>query len=162
MTTSARLIHEISTTSARPFLKWAGGKTQLLQHLQDLIPSTFEKFIEPFVGGGAVFFSLAHHTSIIADSNEELIVTYTEVRDNVESVIASLNQFKNDRESFYEIRSWEPSKLSTIYRVARLIYLNKTCFNGLYRVNGKVQFNTPYNGAIGATFIQPETLRNAS
>ncbi|NOT46724.1 MAG: Dam family site-specific DNA-(adenine-N6)-methyltransferase [Acidobacteria bacterium] len=133
MATASPLTEEKVRSTAKPFLKWAGGKTQLLPHLLELFPANYGKFIEPFVGGGAVFFSLAPRNSIIGDSNEELIVTYTEVRDDVENVANSLSQFKNDRESFYKIRSLKPSQLSTIDRAARLIYLNKTCFNGLYR-----------------------------
>jgi len=85
MTTSARLIHEISTASARSFLKWAGGKSQLLPHLLELAPRQFNKYIEPFVGGGALFFALGNSNSVLADSNEELVITYKTVRDGIEN-----------------------------------------------------------------------------
>jgi len=162
MTTSARLIHETSNTSARPFLKWAGGKSQLLPHLLELAPKQFNKYIEPFVGGGALFFALGKSNSVLADSNEELVITYTTVRDDVENLIDRLRSFVNDKETFYRIRSLDTLELSDLDRSARLIYLNKTCFNGLYRVNQKGEFNTPYNGAIGANFLQPDVLRKAS
>ena len=84
MTTSAKLILEIATTSARPFLKWAGGNSQLLPHLLELAPKQFDKYIEPFVGGGAMFFASGNSNSVLADSNDELVITYTTVRDDVE------------------------------------------------------------------------------
>ncbi|CAN5386526.1 hypothetical protein BH10ACI2_BH10ACI2_11960 [soil metagenome] len=162
MSTSARLIHEIPNTSARPFLKWAGGKSQLLPHLLELAPKQFNKYIEPFVGGGALFFALGNSNSVLADSNEELVITYTTVRDDIENLIDRLRSFVNDKETFYKVRSLDTSKLTDLDRSARLIYLNKTCFNGLYRANQKGEFNTPYNGAVGANFLQPEVLRRAS
>ncbi len=162
MTTSARLIQEIPTTSARPFLKWAGGKSQLLPHLLELAPKQFNKYIEPFVGGGALFFALGNSNSVLADSNEELVITYTTVRDDVENLIDRLRGFVNDKETFYRVRSLGTSNLCDLERSARLIYLNKTCFNGLYRVNQKGDFNTPYNGVVGANFLQPDILRKAS
>lgn len=162
MTTSTRLIREISSTSARPFLKWAGGKSQLLPYLLELIPKQFNKYIEPFVGGGALFFALGNSNTVLADSNEELVITYTTVRDDVENLIDRLRGYVNDKETFYKTRALDTSKISNLERAARLIYLNKTCFNGLYRVNQNGEFNTPYNGAIGANFLQPDVLRKAS
>jgi len=148
--------------AAKPFLKWAGGKSQLLPHLLPLLPARFEKYIEPFVGAGALFFALGHQPSIIADSNEELIVTYTAVRDDLDRVIEALEGFTNDQDSFYQIRAWNPQELTRVMRAARLIYLNKTCFNGLYRVNRRGQFNTPYNGEVGRNFLQRDLLQAAS
>lgn len=148
--------------SQKPFLKWAGGKSQLISSLLPFIPIKFSRYIEPFIGGGALFFAINHHQSIISDLNEELIITYKMVRDNVFSVIELLESYQNDEAFFYKIRAWEPSELSNIERAARLIYLNKTCFNGLYRVNKKGEFNVPYNKRNGATFYNKETLINAS
>lgn len=162
MTTSAKLIQDPSASSARPFLKWAGGKSQLLPHLRELIPIRFNRYIEPFIGGGSMFFSLSHPNSIISDSNEELIITYTAVRDHFKGVLLALEKLVNDKENFYRIRAMETSKMSNIDRASRLIYLNKTCFNGLFRVNKKGQFNTPYNGRIGASFYNPKVLYEAS
>ena len=119
--------------------------------MEPLIPANFEKYIEPFVGAGALYFAQNHRNSIISDSNEELIVTYEAVRDDVEGVIKALGRFSHDKESFYQIRSLDTSKLGDLEHAARLIYLNKTCFNGLYRVNQKGEFNTPCNGAIIST-----------
>lgn len=148
--------------SQKPFLKWAGGKSQLISSLFPLVPINFSKYIEPFIGGGALFFAINHHQSIISDSNEELIITYKMVRDNVFSIIELLDSYQNDETFFYTIRSWEPTELSHIERAARLIYLNKTCFNGLYRVNKKGEFNVPYNKRHGANFYNKETLISAS
>lgn len=146
---------------AKPFLKWAGGKTQLLSRLHEYIPKNFNKYIEPFIGGGAMYFSFNSDQSIIADLNEELILTYKQVKENINGVIERLAMFKDDEEFYYFIRSLDPSTLDSTYRAARLIYLNKTCFNGLYRVNKKGQFNVPYGKGNG-NFLNEEVLRNAS
>lgn len=145
----------------KPFLKWAGGKTQLLSELHKYVPNNFNKYIEPFIGGGAMFFSLNPHESIIADSNEELIITYRQVKDAVEEIIQHLKTFEHSEEFYYSLRSLKPNELEHSYRAARLIYLNKTCFNGLYRVNKKGQFNVPYGKGNGR-FLNEEVLRNAS
>lgn len=145
----------------KPFLKWAGGKTQLLNELHKYVPNNFNKYIEPFIGGGAMFFSLNPHESIIADSNEELVITYRQVKDAVEEIIQHLETFEHNEEFYYNLRGLDPSKLENSYRAARLIYLNKTCFNGLYRVNKKGQFNVPYGKGNGS-FLNEEVLRNAS
>lgn len=145
----------------RPFLKWAGGKTQLLPELLKYTPDKFNNYIEPFIGGGAMFFNLNPDKAIISDSNEELIITYESVRDNVEGVIDVLQTYRNEEHFFYKIRSLDSVKLSKAERAARLIYLNKTCFNGLYRVNKKGEFNVPY-GKKSGNFINREQLRDAS
>lgn len=145
----------------KPFLKWAGGKTQLLTELHKYVPNNFNKYIEPFIGGGAMFFSLNPKESIISDSNEELVITYRQVKEDVENVIGHLETFENSEEFYYNIRSLNPIELEHSYRAARLIYLNKTCFNGLYRVNKKGQFNVPYGKGNGS-FLNEEVLRNAS
>lgn len=147
--------------SIKPFLKWAGGKTQLIPELAKLIPLQYNKYIEPFIGGGAFFFFLNPEKSIISDSNAELITTYKAVRDNVEAVIKLLSKYKNEETFFYKIRSLDTAKLTDIERAARLIYLNKTCFNGLYRVNKKGKFNVPF-GKRDNNFLNKETLRDAS
>ncbi len=147
--------------SIKPFLKWAGGKTQLLSELQKYVPNNYNKYIEPFIGGGAMFFNLNSHESIISDSNEELIITYKEVKNNVEEVISHLENFEHNEEFYYNIRQRNPHDLDESLRAARLIYLNKTCFNGLYRVNKKGQFNVPYGKGKG-NFLNREVLRNAN
>lgn len=145
----------------KPFLKWAGGKTQLLSELHKYVPNNFNKYIEPFIGGGAMFFSLNPNKSIIADSNEELIITYRQVQEAVEEIIQHLKTFEHNEEFYYKLRSLDPNELENSYRAARLIYLNKTCFNGLYRVNKKGKFNVPYGKGKGS-FLNEEVLRNAS
>ncbi len=147
--------------SIKPFLKWVGGKGQLLSELARYVPKKFNKYIEPFVGGGAFFFYLNPNKAVISDSNEELIATYKAVRDNVEEIIKILMMYKNEEDFFYKIRSIDPSILSGSERAARLIYLNKTCFNGLYRVNKKGQFNVPW-GKKKSDFLNAEQLRDSS
>jgi len=145
----------------RPFLKWAGGKTQLIPELSKYIPLSYSKYIEPFVGGGAFFFYFNPEKAIISDINEELILTYNAVRDNVEEIIELLDKYKNEESFFYKIRALDPYKLPNTERAARLIYLNKTCFNGLYRVNKKGEFNVPY-GKRNGDFLNREQLRDSS
>lgn len=128
----------------KPILKWAGGKTQLLSSLLPLIPDYSGKYIEPFFGGGALFFAASPKNAVIADRNPELINLYLQVANNVESVIAELATYKNDRDFFYSLREQDWQSLEAHKAAARTIYLNKTCFNGLYRVNKQGRFNTPY------------------
>ena len=147
---------------ARPFLKWAGGKTYLLPKLLSLAPHNFRTYIEPFVGGGALFFALSAKDSLIADSNPELINAYEVVRDKVELLIADLQKHENSKAYFYAVRKQNPSELTDIERASRLIYLNRTCFNGLYRVNRSGQFNVPFGNYKNPTIYNPEILRTAS
>lgn len=145
----------------RPFLKWAGGKSQMIPDIIKHAPSNFNKYIEPFIGGGAIYFSLGHKNSIISDLNEELIITYQQIKENVFEVLSVLNTYKNDEAFFYKIRAIKPETLASAERAARLIYLNKTCFNGLYRVNKKGDFNVPYCKKPGS-FLSAERLIAAS
>lgn len=152
----------VSQNKNKPFLKWAGGKTQLLPALLNHVPIDYNKYIEPFIGGGALFFRLTPERSIISDLNEELIITYKTIKDSVESVIDVLNTYKNEEVFYYKIRALNSEKLSNAERAARLIYLNKTCFNGLYRVNKNGEFNVPYGKRTNNTFLNTESLREAS
>lgn len=133
---------------AKPFLKWAGGKTQLLPEINKRIPKEFETYFEPFIGAGAVFFSLQPQKAVLCDSNQELINTFETIRDNVQELIADLKTHQNNSEYFYKIRAMDREadfqELSKVKRASRIIFLNKTCFNGLYRVNKKGFFNTPF------------------
>ena len=131
---------------SKPLLKWAGGKTQLLGEIIPKIPQNYSRYIEPFFGGGAVFFSLRPEKAIIADNNPELINLYRTVADNVDGVIAQLRHYENTEESFYAVRAQDWTKLSCTEASARTIFLNKTCYNGLYRVNKSGQFNVPFGG----------------
>ena len=150
------------------FVKWVGGKGQLLEQFKPLFPKKFNRYLEPFVGSGAVFFYVMQRfkpkETIISDINEELTTTYIMVRDNVEKLILELKTHKlhhmNEGKDYYlRIRSMNPKTLSLIARAARFIYLNKTCFNGLYRVNSKGQFNVPMGSYKNPNIVQEDKLR---
>ena len=128
----------------KPLLKWAGGKGQLLSELSPLLPKKYNKYMEPFFGGGALFFHTQPSDAVIADSNPELVNLYRQVATNVEDVIAHLKAYKNTEDFFYQLRTIDWKKLSPDEAAARTIFLNKTCFNGLYRVNRSGGFNVPY------------------
>lgn len=147
---------------AKPFVKWAGGKTQLLDYLIPLIPNYLGKYIEPFLGGGALFFALQPESAILSDSNPDLVNAYQQVKTNVDKLIEELKLLKNDETEFYRIRSIQPAELTPVKAAARFIYLNKTCFNGLYRVNRKGQFNVPFGHYKNPKIVDEETLRTAS
>lgn len=153
------IVTEIKT---KPFLKWAGGKTQLLGEIIKYVPPDYNKFIEPFIGAGAVFFNLKPGESIIADTNQELIITYEVIRDNSSELIEELQKFQNIKEKFYEVRKWELSSISKVTRAARFIYLNKTCYNGLYRVNKQGLFNTPFGKRVNPTICDEEVIISTS
>ena len=150
------------TIKSQPFLKWAGGKTQLLSELEKYTPKSYGKYIEPFLGGGALFFKLKKQPAILSDLNEELINSYIVVRDNVENLIKILKHYKNDERFYYKMREKNPNKLDEIERAARIIYLNKTCFNGLYRVNKSGQFNVPFGKRVNPTVCEKKKLEGAS
>ncbi|HEY9775750.1 MAG TPA: DNA adenine methylase [Planktothrix sp.] len=137
-----------SKESASPFLKWAGGKGQLLRQFEAYYPAKMGRYLEPFIGGGAVFFDMAAKndelSATISDANPDLINCYSVVRDHVEELIEALKKHRNDKHYYYSVRSQDARTLCNIERAARLIYLNKTCFNGLYRVNRSGQFNVPF------------------
>ena len=154
--------NQSSSCKAQPFLKWAGGKTQLLNNLSEHIPCSFNKYIEPFLGGGALFFELNPNTAVISDANEELINTYQIVKSDVENLIDRLNKFDYSEDFYYSVRALDVSNLSLLERAARFIFLNKTCFNGLYRVNKKGQFNVPFGKAKNPNFCPENKLRACS
>ena len=146
----------------RPILKWAGGKTQLLKELIPRIPKHYNRYIEPFIGGGALFFALKPTNAIIADSNPELILTYQQLARNIEKVIEYLEQYTNTSETFYKVRAQDWKELPKAEAAARMIYLNKTCFNGLYRVNRQGRFNTPFGRYKNPNICDIEHLHAAS
>lgn len=147
---------------ARPLLKWAGGKTQLLREIIPKIPKKYGKFIEPFFGGGAVFFAVNPMNGIIADSNPELINLYRSVANDVEGVIDKLRRYENTEEVFYAVRALDVAKLSNVDAAARTIFLNRTCFNGLYRVNKLGQFNVPFGRYKNPKIVDEDALKAAS
>ncbi len=146
----------------KTLLKWAGGKTQLLPDLRKAMPPKFSRYVEPFLGGGALFFDLAHPGSLVADSNQELIHFYAIVRDFPDALFEAANAIPITKENFYRVRSQSPDSLSPIQRAARFIYLNKTCYNGLHRVNRKGQFNTPFGGKTTVTILDQGNVLKAS
>lgn len=146
----------------KPILKWAGGKTQMLDSILPRFPNSYGKYIEPFFGGGAVFFALQPEQAVIADSNPELINLYRTVAEDVDAVINELKKFTNTEDMFYEVRSQDWGTLSSAEAAARTIYLNKTCFNGLYRVNKKGCFNVPFGKYKNPKILDEENLRAAS
>lgn len=147
---------------AKPILKWAGGKTQMLGDLIPKVPSSYGRYIEPFFGGGAMFFALQPENAVIADSNPELINMYRQVADHVDDVIKCLKTFENTSEMFYAVRSLEWTTLPKAEAAARTIFLNKTCFNGLYRVNKQGKFNVPFGKYKNPKICDEEGLRAAS
>ncbi len=152
----------IKASKPKPFVKWAGGKRQLTAFLLNEIPTEFNTYIEPFVGGGALLFEILPKKAIINDLNEELINTYLVIKNNVDDLIESLKKHKNEKAYFYEIRALNPEKLSPVERASRFIYLNKTCFNGLYRENSKGQFNVPFGKYKNPKILDEENLRAVS
>lgn len=146
---------------AEPFIKWLGGKQALTPQLLPHFPKAYGRYIEPFIGGGAIFFSLEHPVSVIADQNEWLIDTYKAIRDDWRAVAKKLGSLPNTKDDFLRIRAIQPSSLSLTERAAHFIYLNKTCFRGLFRVNRKGQFNVPY-GAYDRRYFDPENLHAVS
>ena len=147
---------------AKPILKWAGGKTQMLGDLIPKVPTSYGRYIEPFFGGGAMFFALQPENAVIADSNPELINMYRQVADHVDDVINYLKKYENTSEMFYAVRSLEWTSLPKAEAAARTIFLNKTCFNGLYRVNKQGQFNVPFGKYKNPKICDEEGLRAAS
>lgn len=147
---------------ASPILKWAGGKTRLMSELVSRLPEHWEGYYEPFVGGGALFFHLGPVPAQISDLNEELINVYTVVRDQVNRLISALQTLSYDRETYYGMRGLDPAELEPVARAARMIYLNRTCFNGLYRVNRRGQFNVPMGRYRDPVICQTERLLRAN
>lgn len=155
----------VANSQARPFLKWAGGKGQLLPELLARLPPKYDRYIEPFVGAGALFFAQAssHDTPVtLSDANSRLIDAYRAVRDDVEEVIAQLQNFRNDHDLFYEVRSWQHENLSPPMQAARIIFLNRTCFNGLYRENRRGEFNVPFGRYQNPKICDSDNLRAVS
>jgi DNA adenine methylase len=157
--------------TAKPFLKWAGGKQQLLAQMAPLLPADFRRYHEPFLGSGALYFHLWNAGRITApasltDNNAELIATYAAVRDDVDGLIDRLQEHaaSHGREHYYAVRAQDrgPQPLTPMEQAARLIYLNRTCYNGLYRVNRDGFFNTPLGSYTAPRIVQAATLRAAS
>lgn len=154
----------MKTKSIQPFLKWAGGKRQLLPSIRERMPemSTISNYYEPFLGGGAVFLDLKPNKAVVNDFNEELINAYRVIKTDVEQLIKDLEKHENTEEYYYRMRAIDRSdtysEWNSIEKASRLIYLNKTGYNGLYRVNSKGHFNTPYGRYKNPNIVNKETL----
>jgi DNA adenine methylase len=157
------------TVEPKPFVKWAGGKRQLLAELEKNFPKQFGTYFEPFLGGGAVLFDLlAKKPNLkcsVSDLNSDLVLAYVTIRDKLGRLIESLenhskNYHKDSTEYYYDVRKQEPK--SQIEKVSRLLFLNKTCFNGLYRVNSKGKFNVPLGRYTNPNIVNRENLIIAS
>lgn len=147
-----------------PVVKWVGGKRQLLDEITPLLPKRITSYCEPFLGGGAVLFSIQPTKAIVNDLNEDLIIVYEVIRDDVDSLIASLKRHENTSEYFYAIRDMDRDRdsyrlLSKVEKASRLIYLNKTCFNGLFRVNSSGEFNSPFGHYKNPNIVNEPVLR---
>jgi DNA adenine methylase len=147
--------------AARPFLKWAGGKGQLMAQLQPLLPAEpVRRYFEPFVGSAALFFALRPGTATLSDVNAELIDCYRAVQKHVEGVIEALSAHRYEERAYYRVREQHPQELPLPERAARTIYLNKTGYNGLYRVNRAGRFNVPFGRYTNPGFASRESVEN--
>jgi DNA adenine methylase len=148
----------------RPFLKWAGGKRQLLPEIKKYIPQKYNTYYEPFLGGGAVFFDLQPKNATINDSNSELINCYEVIRDSLEELIEDLKKHENEESYYYKMRELDRNKIyknkyDLVKRASRILYLNKTCYNGLFRVNSQGQFNVPFGRYKNPNILDEAVLR---
>ena len=148
--------------TVKPFLKWAGGKSKLMAQYEALFPAAFGCYFEPFLGSGAVFLRLQPPRAALSDSNPDLITCWQVVRDRVEELIANLGQHRVDREYYYALRAQDPARLPVVEQASRLIFLNKTCFNGLYRVNRRGEFNVPFGDYKNPRIFEAGHLRALS
>jgi DNA adenine methylase len=165
---SNTLVRGKTNPLVRPFLKWAGGKRQLLPEIVTYLPQKIDKhtYYEPFIGGGALLFELQPPKAVINDSNKELINCYQVIKDLLDELMAELSKdkYSNNEKSYYDMRDLDRStkkyaKLSTVEKAGRIIYLNKTCYNGLFRVNSQGQFNVPFGRYKNPNFLDDAVLR---
>jgi len=154
-------IAQKTVNHTQPFLRWAGSKRQLIPILSKFW-NGYNRYVEPFVGSACLFLSLAPKKALLSDINEELIITYKQVATNVVSVLRELKKLKKSKEEYYRIRALDPKKLTPNKRAARFIYLNRYCFNGLYRTNSKGAFNVPYCGDERGLMPSDEVFMSAS
>lgn len=150
----------------QPFLKWAGGKRQLLPYIREQIPSRFGRYYEPFIGGGAVLFDLQPKNALINDANVELANCYKVIKEKPEELLEDIKKHQNAEEYFYELRGLdrlpEFKNLSDVQRASRIIFLNKTCFNGLFRVNSRGHFNVPFGNYQNPLIVEDVVIRAIS
>jgi DNA adenine methylase len=146
----------------RPFLKWVGGKTQLLDELSARVPANIQRYFEPFVGGGALYFHKRPKQCVLADLNSELMNCWSSIRDDVSALIEDLGRHYYDKDYFYSVRAQDPSQLTAVQAASRTIFLNRTGFNGLYRVNKKGGFNVPFGRYSNPLICDEENLQACS
>lgn len=147
---------------ARPFLRWAGSKKQILPTLETFWNSSFTRYVEPFVGSACLFFRVQPQSGLLGDINKDLISTYEEIKHRVDEVIEELGHFSKGRDEYLRVRGLDVTGLSKSQLAARFIYLNRFCFNGLYRTNLKGVFNVPYGGEKAGELPTEISLRNCS
>ena len=161
-------IMSIEIEKLQPFTKWTGGKRKLIPKLKELMPEIYGNYYEPFIGGGALFFELSPRVAIINDFNEELINCYIQIKENPIKLIEILkiHKEKNSKEYYLEIRGLDRTdkfkELSKVERAARIMYMLRVDFNGLYRVNSKNQFNVPYGNYANPKIVDEELINNIS
>lgn len=151
----------------KPVLKWVGGKRQIIDQITKHVPKTFSTYYEPFLGGGAVLFELQPKKAVVNDINNELINIYEVIKNNVGELIEDLKRHKNEEGYFYKIRELDRDKdrynnLTPVQKASRIIFLNKTCYNGLFRVNKAGEFNTPFGNYKNPNIVNEITLRAVS
>lgn len=151
------LTRSICFPETKPFLKWAGGKQWLAPLAPYLRPPEFGAYCEPFLGAGAMFFSMAPSAAFLSDANEDLVTTYRAIRDDVEGVIARLSRYPHNRRTYEHLKRVRPRLAATA--AARFLYLNRTAFNGIYRVNRAGEFNVPFGRYKNPTICQSDRLR---
>jgi len=153
---------QINKPKARPFLRWAGSKKRLLPILSAYSDRAFDRYVEPFAGSSRLFFEIAPRHALLGDINQDLMQTYLEVKYRLPSVLTELKQFRKNRATFKRLRDQEPGNLTRAQRAARFIYLNRYCFNGLYRTNKTGKFNVPYSGEKTGGISSKVLLRECS
>ena len=160
---------QVSAVIPKPFVKWAGGKRQLIPILNENLPKTFGTYYEPFIGGGALLFHILTERDgqkcSISDLNSDLVLAYTTIRDRIDDLVSSLksherNYRKDSKSYYYAVRESNPR--SEIEKTSRLLFLNRTCFNGLYRVNSKGKFNVPLGRYTNPNIVNEDNLRSVS
>jgi DNA adenine methylase len=144
---------------SQPFLRWAGSKRQLVPLLAPYFAEQHKRYVEPFAGSACLFFAIGPKRALLGDINTELMATYDAVRDSADAVAARLGEWSNDRDSYLLVRDIDPADLDSTGRAARFIYLNRLCFNGLYRTNREGRFNVPYGGLKSGTMPTATWLR---
>ncbi len=159
---TARPRRRSSRAVPRPFVKWVGGKSQLIKRYTSLMPKSWNRYFEPFVGGGAMYFHFKPERAVLNDVNEELANCYRTVRDEVDALIEALHTHVYDKDHYYSVREQNPDDLPEVLRAARTIFLNRTGFNGLYRVNKKGLFNVPFGRYTDPTICDEPNLRACS